>query len=202
MRLTGYYHIPGNWRMPYVAEYSAFRPLTAPSAVHLATCISIRLSAPRTLCARICCFDLRFNGLKLCSINMLSEYTVFLNLSILFWIFCFFGVTLRRYRVTVSTSGFTVSKPCSQTRNPSANTARPALRFGLRCYRNVCHWHVAFFAKFWRAICNDAITLAFYGCIRENLSLVQLIIPISITACLRKKSIHAWWHLFSWFSPV
>lgn len=28
-------------------------PLTVPSAVHLATCISIRLSASRTLCARI-----------------------------------------------------------------------------------------------------------------------------------------------------
>ena len=28
-------------------------PLTAPSAVHLADCFSIRLSAPRTLCARI-----------------------------------------------------------------------------------------------------------------------------------------------------
>ena len=29
------------------------RPLTAPSAVHLAACISIRLSPSRTLCARI-----------------------------------------------------------------------------------------------------------------------------------------------------
>ena len=28
-------------------------PLTAPSAVHLADCFSIRLSAPRTLCTRI-----------------------------------------------------------------------------------------------------------------------------------------------------
>ena len=34
-----------------------------PSAVHLAACISIRLSAPRNLCVRICCFYLRFNGL-------------------------------------------------------------------------------------------------------------------------------------------
>ena len=36
--------------------------LAAPSAVNLAACISTRFSASRTLCARICCFDLRFNG--------------------------------------------------------------------------------------------------------------------------------------------
>ena len=29
---------------------------------HWAACISTRFSASRTLCARICCFDLRFNG--------------------------------------------------------------------------------------------------------------------------------------------
>ncbi len=61
MRFARYLHISGNERMPYVAE-KYIQLLAAPSAVHLAVCISTRFSASRTLCARICCFDLRFNG--------------------------------------------------------------------------------------------------------------------------------------------
>ena len=40
MHLAGYHHIPGNLRMPYVAEYSVLKHLTAPSAVHLTACFS------------------------------------------------------------------------------------------------------------------------------------------------------------------
>lgn len=63
-----------------------------PSAVHLAACISIRLSAPRNLCVRICCFYLRFNGLfffnstlyhTIVSINQFVKY----DFSYLFRIF-------------------------------------------------------------------------------------------------------------------
>ena len=48
-----------------------------PSAVHLAACISIRLSAPRNLCVRICCFYLRFNGLFF--FNLVLYHTIVLT---------------------------------------------------------------------------------------------------------------------------
>ena len=48
-----------------------------PSAVHLAACISIRLSAPRNLCVRICCFYLRFNGLFF--FNLMLYHTIVLT---------------------------------------------------------------------------------------------------------------------------
>lgn len=44
------------------SQNTRLAPFPAPSAVHLTGCLSIRLSATRTLCARISRFYLRFNG--------------------------------------------------------------------------------------------------------------------------------------------
>ena len=44
--LIGYHHIHDFWRESYVAEYSVWLHLTAPSAVHLTTCFSFGSQPP------------------------------------------------------------------------------------------------------------------------------------------------------------
>lgn len=76
---------------PHVAEYSAIRLLTAPSAVHLTSCVLTVLSIP-SLCKCTICFYLRFNGFKQCFILNFLYFTSmpsYCQLVFRFIFFCF-----------------------------------------------------------------------------------------------------------------
>lgn len=101
---------------PHVTEYSAFRLLTAPSAVHLTSCVLTVLSYP-SLCKCTICFYLRFNGFKQCFILNFLYFTSmpsYCQLVFRFIFFCFSHPFTGIYFLTANHSFVRCSIPAAR----------------------------------------------------------------------------------------